>query len=314
MVHSFMPAAVVIVGALLSLCIAQGITNNNPIIGILTQPSNGSPTKSYIAASYVKYIESAGARVVPIFHNAPESELKHIFSSINGILYPGGGADLDDTKLYKAGKYLYDLAIAANDNGDFLPLEGHCMGFQFLSMITSQNLTILSKTELENTSVALNFYDGFQTSKLFSKAPQDVVSILQNEKVTLNNHHYGVTPESFAANPYLSKFYQLVSWNTDITGKKFISTMESINYPFYALQWHAEKPLFEWNNWEDINHSSDAVKAMQYMASHFVQEARKSGHKFASTSEEASTLIYNYPTTYTGLQNGDFTQTYFFNR
>jgi gamma-glutamyl hydrolase len=47
--------------------------NNRPIIGILAQPGTGGfglkeakPEVQYIAASYVKFVESAGARVVPI--------------------------------------------------------------------------------------------------------------------------------------------------------------------------------------------------------------------------------------------------------
>lgn len=44
--------------------------NDRPVIGILTQPSRTCEKigkgNSYIAASYVKYLESAGARVVPI--------------------------------------------------------------------------------------------------------------------------------------------------------------------------------------------------------------------------------------------------------
>ena len=61
---------------LLLLCIAcallaavNGEANDRPIIGILTQPSSSSLSQfgdNYIAASYVKYVESAGARVVPI--------------------------------------------------------------------------------------------------------------------------------------------------------------------------------------------------------------------------------------------------------
>lgn len=50
--------------------------NNRPIVGILTQaglpedkfvPKDGT----YIAASYVKFIESGGARVVPILADTP---------------------------------------------------------------------------------------------------------------------------------------------------------------------------------------------------------------------------------------------------
>ena len=50
--------------------------NNFPIIGILTQPYSGETPEgmddrdnlAYIAASYVKYLESGGARVVPILY------------------------------------------------------------------------------------------------------------------------------------------------------------------------------------------------------------------------------------------------------
>jgi hypothetical protein len=34
-----------------------------------------------------------------------------MFNSVNGVLFPGGGADLDNTTLYLAGKYIYDLAL-----------------------------------------------------------------------------------------------------------------------------------------------------------------------------------------------------------
>jgi hypothetical protein len=44
----------------------------------------------YIAASYVKYIESAGARAVPISYNANQSHLDFLFASLDGFLFPGG--------------------------------------------------------------------------------------------------------------------------------------------------------------------------------------------------------------------------------
>lgn len=55
--------------------IGSSTLNNEPIIGILTQQlSKALKAKypdyhSYIASSYVKFIESAGARVVPIWYD-----------------------------------------------------------------------------------------------------------------------------------------------------------------------------------------------------------------------------------------------------
>lgn len=60
---------------------------------------------------------------------------------------------------------------------------------------------------------------------------------------------------------------------------------------------------------EGINHSADAIKIAQFTANFFVNEARKSTHKFASSEEEDAALIENYqavPTT------GSFMSTYFF--
>ena len=76
--------------------------NNRPIIGILAQeclpyfPAEICNT-SYIAASYVKYVESAGARVVPVLINQPEDYYRTIFTSTNGLLLPGGDVSLTDS-------------------------------------------------------------------------------------------------------------------------------------------------------------------------------------------------------------------------
>ncbi len=75
------------------------ILNDQPIIGVLTQPS-GFPKShppdeySYIASAYIKYLESAGARVVPIQYDLAEPEMKKLFLGINGLLLPGGNADI----------------------------------------------------------------------------------------------------------------------------------------------------------------------------------------------------------------------------
>jgi len=288
---------------------------NTPIIGILTQPASLSLGKSYIAASYVKYVEGGGAQAIPVFYSSTQDELRATFNSINGLLFPGGAANLDNTPLYKATEFLYNLALEANDNGDYFPIEGHCMGFELLNIITSKNMSILTPFEAENISMPLFFYPDYQTSRLFANAPKDIINTFTNQAVTLNNHHYGVGPQSYQTNPNLNSFYQVISHNTDKYGKVFVSTIEGKKYPIYALQWHAEKPLYEWNDWEDINHSTASIEAMQYVSDFFISEARKSNHKFLSAAAQTAALIYNYDPTYTGLNpSSDFVQTYYFNK
>lgn len=62
-----------------------------PVVGVLSQPTppvNGTQ-HLYIAASYVKLAESAGARVVPVFSDSSPEDLKSLFSKLNGLIVPG---------------------------------------------------------------------------------------------------------------------------------------------------------------------------------------------------------------------------------
>lgn len=64
--------------------------NYRPVIGIVTHPGDGASGRlnnatnaSYIAASYVKFVESAGARVIPLIYNEPEDVLIEVIKKIN---------------------------------------------------------------------------------------------------------------------------------------------------------------------------------------------------------------------------------------
>ena len=81
--------------------------NYRPIVGILTQelshllePWFGNNYTSYISAAYVKYIEQAGARVVPVLINQDLDYYEKIFSSTNGLLMPGGAAGFRYSGIY----------------------------------------------------------------------------------------------------------------------------------------------------------------------------------------------------------------------
>jgi len=289
--------------------------NDRPIIGILTVPTENDPLSrygyTYLASSYVKFIESGGARVVPIFHNSTTAQLQKLFSSINGVMFPGGGATLtSDTDIYKSGSYLLQLAVQANQAGDYFPILGHCQGFELLSLLVSQNQNILSRVDAENITLPLSFTPAAKGSRWIGRAPLNVVNILASEPVTMNNHMWSVTPSDFAANAGLSAFFRILSTNQDRNGKQFISTMEGINFPVYGAQWHAEKNQFEWWSQEVINHSADAIEAMQYFSRFFVNEARLSNHHFSTPGEEEAALIYQWSPLYTEDIVSDFEQAY----
>ena len=48
----------------------------------------------------------------------------------------------------------------ANDNGDYFPLWGTCLGFELLSVLTSGTDAVLSAVDAENISLPLDFVPG----------------------------------------------------------------------------------------------------------------------------------------------------------
>ena len=55
---------------LLSILVLIYCKNDRPLIAVLSQDSHKKSGQSYLVASYVKYLESAGARVVcKVFYN-----------------------------------------------------------------------------------------------------------------------------------------------------------------------------------------------------------------------------------------------------
>ncbi|KAL0979119.1 hypothetical protein UPYG_G00180980 [Umbra pygmaea] len=288
--------------------------NNRPIIGILTQEVNDRVMKpygnTYIAASYVKFVESGGSRVVPIRLDQSTDEYEKIFKSINGLLLVGGSSDLETSNFARVAGMFYRFAIMANDAGDYFPIWGTCLGMQLLTvLVAGQNL--LTKTSAENISLPLNLTSEAYSSRMFEGFPDDVMNALSQEALTGNFHHYGVTMQTFKNNEKLQSFFSILSSNIAENGDIFVSTMEGRTYPFYGVQWHPEVNSYQWNPKFNFPHSSNAVRLSSLLAEFFVNEGRRSMHHFDQPEEEASSLIYNYTPTYVGNFTG-YEQIYFF--
>ncbi|XP_037659412.1 gamma-glutamyl hydrolase [Choloepus didactylus] len=287
--------------------------SDRPVIGVLMQKcySKGLQNlgKYYIAASYVKYLESAGARVVPIRVDLTEKDYEKLFKSINGILFPGGGVDLRNSDYARVAKTFYNLAIQSFDVGSYFPVWGTCLGFEELAFLVSGE-TLLTLTDTVGVTLALNFTDAAKHSRMFQNFPGDLLQALAVEPLTSNFHKWSLSMTNFTANEKLRKFFNVLTTNT-VNNVKFISTMEGYEYPIYGVQWHPEKAPYEWKKKKGIPHSPNAVKTAFYLAEFFVSEARKNNHCFDSQEEEQKALIYQFHPTYTG-NISSFQQCYMF--
>ena len=130
--------------------------------------------------------------------------------------------------------------------------------------------------------------------------------------MTLNNHHQGVTPHDFHANPQLPRAFEVLATNLDRKGREFVSVVEGKGgLPVWATQWHPEKNIFEqtrdlpdagWWPYEAIAHTRAAVAVTQYLANFFVDQVRAAAiaapqRRYGSAQAEWEALVYKQTTT-----------------
>ncbi|KAL1462750.1 hypothetical protein WDU94_014562 [Cyamophila willieti] len=290
-----------------------------PIIGILTQePCLGvdkhfADFKSYIPASYVKAVEASGARVAPIFIGNQEVYYRKILSQVNGVLIPGGGASFYAEDGYaKAGAMIYKIAKEFNENRDYFPVMGICLGFQLLLYTSNNENELRTRCDCFYENLALEFMPSFRQSLLYSRAPIHVLQELATSHITHNWHMWCITPSNFTDNG-LAKEWKVLSTNSNNRGLKFISSVEHKVYPFAGIQFHPEKNAYEWKLTQDNPHTRIAIENARYFFDWLVSQASGSHHSFETEEEEKAALIYNYCPEYTAYIPGiGYDQTYLF--
>jgi gamma-glutamyl hydrolase len=293
-----------------------------PIIGVLSQEAylikKAYPdANSFIAASYIKILESSGARVLPIWIGQDEAYYERVVNFTNGILFPGGGTYFNETGGYgEAAKQLYGLAVKANEKGDHYPLWGICLGMQVL-MYGVLGKDIRGDCQSKDVSLPLEFVADYQESKLFSDAPAPLLENLKTKNITYNYHRYCLFESDLKKYNILND-WRIISTNKDVNGIEFVSTMEHLKYPFFGTQYHPEKNTFEFKKPSGIPHCTEAIELAQYLGNFFVKEARKNNHTFSNSKTEDDSLIYNYNPVYSAsntsyeqlylFKNGDYTR------
>ncbi|KAK4484664.1 hypothetical protein RD792_007253 [Penstemon davidsonii] len=290
--------------------------NYRPVIGILSHPGDGASGRlnnatnaSYIAASYVKFVESAGARVIPLVYNEPSDILKEKLKLVNGVIFTGGWAK---TGLYfEVVESIFKNVLRNNDAGDHFPLLAICLGFELLTMVVSKDNNILEEFSASDQASTLQFMTNTSINgSVFQRFPPVLLEKLSTECLVMQNHRYGLSPEKFQKNKKLCSFFKILTTSTDEDNKVYVSTVEAHKYPVTAVQWHPEKNAFEWGL-SKIPHSEDAVQVTQHVANFFVREARKSTNR-PSARKVLDNLIYNYSPTYCGKAGRGFDEVYIF--
>lgn len=248
-----------------------------PVVGILSQPWK-TTNKSYIFGSYVKWLEAAGARTVPLLFDWPAGTMEGVLSQISGILFPGGGAPIDPSSKFGSSSFqIFKYALANR-----IPIWATCLGFEqvmtysaLLRNTTSPRISV----DAENLLLPLSLTPGSESADLWSWLSSKSQEVLLRDPVTINMHQYAIA----ADDKEVPAFWRVLATGTDRNLVEFVSLAEALDYPIFTSQFHPEKNLFEYYEPYDagdfplssIAHSFGATRAMAELAEYFVQSVIK---------------------------------------
>jgi len=240
-------------------------------------------------AAYVRFVQGAGARVVPIVYDEPEEVTMKKLKSLDGVLFPGGGGDY-----FKVGRLVLKHAISENDAGKFFPVWGTCLGFERLVVFTATaGDKALTEYGAHHISLPLNFTKNPLETKMYCEMGDDAYK-LSSGNFTLNSHSWSVSPETFETDKGLKDFWDVTAVSYDADGKAFVASMEAKKYPIMGTQYHPEKVTQAWNDGYGINHSWESVHLNRIFADQFVAMTRMSKNTFGNYTETQKVLIDNY--------------------
>ncbi|XP_017861159.1 PREDICTED: gamma-glutamyl hydrolase [Drosophila arizonae] len=296
------------------------------IASALYEHSADPKPASYIAASYVKYLEAGGGLVVPIWIGRDRNYYELMMSRINGVLLTGGAVYLDDednpaavpswmtNDCVKSIQYIYELALQRNKANEYFPIWATCLGFQLMLKNAVPSMKRAACGETISRALSLQPTEDYDSSPMFQGLSPELRTRLQSEPFACYQHKYCITEESLGA---AASDWRVLATGRARSGMSFITLIEHRKYPLYGCQFHPERSAYEQlvgrqDPWTE-SHTNHGIQLNQHFAHFFVEACRRNSNRFDSLEQLSRHLIYNWMPEFSGRHNNvNWLQVYLF--
>lgn len=211
------------------------------------------PRNLFVEATHVKFLEQAGARVVPVDYTQSQQVVERLLGQINGLYIPGSSKALvhhGDLEFTKAVQRMLKWAQAHNERKKkHFPVLG--VGYGALSMMKSQLMMGEQLSEFKGPSekLQLNLAQEPEHTFIFDEyKKEDLESTLDKIKF-FTDVEFGLTMEDFVLeHRTLSSIFTPVCTFDDSSkpnqNKEFVAVLEGVVYPWFGVLYRIDRMQF----------------------------------------------------------------------
>ena len=95
---------------------------------------------------------------------------------------------------------------------------------------------------------------------------------IEGKDSTYSIHHWGTTTAELKKFPQIEEFFTVLTTTPDDEGQEVLTSVEAKNYPFYSVQYHPEKPPYDFQK-PSIPHNRYAYEITEHEMFFFISEA-----------------------------------------
>ena len=128
-------------------------------------------------------------------------------------MLPGGGGDKAHVAAnLPIGKLIFDEVIKLNDAGQFYPMWGICLGYEFLiDYTTDKNWEdVFGSYFIDSESLELEFPISPEQTKFYKGFGDDAYDFT-SKNLTYNSHDWALNPDRIKSDKRLSDFWNLTA-------------------------------------------------------------------------------------------------------
>ena len=275
------------------VCAAASMNPTLVTIAVISTPASPSMLAdyydvnekwTYVAGSTVDYVGLGAGMALTVPFDYDDEKLKYMIGKVDGVLISaqyvplveGGAWSSYMNKIRKIVRWVQE----ENQKGAYKPIIalGNGMNALLYSYLDDNTHSVTcensNKIEFRNIHPTPQFTNS-EYWKMFDKSGADTVF---NRQSLIFNQGCSMSKKLYDTIPSLDSIFRVTGTSTDKRNEEVISMVEHKSMPFYGVQYHIEKHMYErGDTYSAVDRSEEVVVFSQQVVSNIFRLIRSKG-------------------------------------